>query len=65
MFPCLVVDRSHEGFRLRGGFRLKRGQLIELIVEDDPLDSVQCEVIWTGRAGSQQEREAGLQAVAK
>jgi len=38
MFPCLVVDRSHEGFRLRGGFRLKRGQLIELIVEDDPLD---------------------------
>ena len=65
MFPCLIVNRSHDGFGLRGGFRLKCGQLIELIVEDDPVDSVRCEVIWTGRAGSQQAGEAGLQAVAK
>jgi hypothetical protein len=65
MFPCLILDRSHEGFTLRGGFRLKHGQLIELIAEGDPVDSVRCEVIWTGRAGSQQAGEAGLQAVAK
>jgi len=59
MFPCLIVNRSHDGFGLRGGFRLKCGQLIELIVEDDPVDSVRCEVIWTGRAGSQQAGKRG------
>ena len=61
MFPCLIVDKSHEGFRLRGNFRLKRGQIVEVIVADDPVDSVRCEVIWVGRAGSQQAGEAGLQ----
>jgi|SRR6266849_7511819 hypothetical protein len=60
MFPCLIVDKSHEGFRLRGNFKLKRGQIVELVV-DDPQDSVRCEVIWTGRAGSQQAGEVGLQ----
>lgn len=64
MAPCLVVDRSQEGFRLRGNFKLRRGQLVELVV-DDPVDSVRCEVIWIGRAGSKQEGEAGLQAVGK
>ena len=61
MFPCLIVDKSHEGFRLRGNFRLKRGQIVEVIVADDPVASVRCEVIWIGRAGSQQAGEAGLQ----
>ncbi len=61
MFPCLIVDRSQEGFRLRGNFRLRRGQLVELVV-DDPVDSVRCEVIWIGRAVSGQAGEAGLQA---
>jgi len=61
LLPCLIVDRSQEGFRLRGTFRLKRGQLVELVV-DDPEDSVRCEVVWTGRPGSQQAGEAGLQA---
>lgn len=60
MVPCLVVDRSHEGFRLRGDFKLRRGQLVELLV-DNPEDSVRCEVIWIGKAGSQQAGEAGLQ----
>jgi len=64
MFPCLVVDRSQEGFRVKGNFRLKRGQLVELVV-DDPVDSVRCEVVWIGRAGSEQEGEAGLQTVGK
>ena len=64
MFPCLIIDRSHEGFRLRGNFRLKRGQIVELIA-DDPVDSVRCEVIWVGRAGSQQEGQAGLHTVGK
>ncbi len=60
IFPCLIVDMSQDGFRLRGNFKLRRGQLVELVV-DDPVDSVQCEVIWVGRAGSRQEGEAGLQ----
>ncbi len=60
MFPCLIVERSNEGFRLRGNFKLKRGQIVELIA-DDPTDSVRCEVIWFGKPGSQQLVEAGLQ----
>jgi len=64
MFPCLIVDRSHEGFRLRGNFRLKHGQIVELVV-DDPQDSVRCEVIWIGKAGSQQAGEAGVQTGGK
>jgi len=64
MFPCLIVDRSQKGFRLRGSFKLRHGQLVELVV-DDPVDSVPCEVIWVGRAGSQQEGQAGVQTVGK
>ncbi len=64
MLPCFIVDTSQEGFRLRGNLRLRRGQLVELVV-DDPEDSVQCEVIWTGRAGSVQAGEAGLKTVGK
>jgi hypothetical protein len=62
--PCLIVDRSQEGFRLRSGFKLRRGQLVELIL-DDPVDSVRCEVVWVGKAGSRQEGEAGLQIVSR
>ena len=64
MFPCLVVDRSQEGFRVKGNFRLKRGQLVELVV-DDPVDSVRCEVIWVGRTGSEQVGQVGVQTVGK
>src|SRR5205809_6988674 len=63
MFPCLVVDRSQEGFRLRGNFRLRRGQLVELVL-DDPVDSTRCEVVWTGKAESEEVGEVGLQIVA-
>lgn len=65
LLPCLIVDVSHEGFRLRGDFKLRRGQLVELIAEDAPLNSVLCEVIWTGKAGSGNEGEAGLQGIGK
>ena len=60
MFPCLIVDRSQEGFRLKVNFRLKRGQYVELVV-DDPVDSIRCEVVWIGKAGSEQAGEAGVQ----
>jgi len=64
MFPCLIVDRSQEGFRLRGNFRLRRGQLVEIVL-DDPVDSLRCEVIWVGKPESQQVGEVGLQTVGK
>jgi hypothetical protein len=64
MLPCIVIDRSQDGFRLRGDFRLRRGQLVELVL-DDLMVSVRCEVIWVGKAGSQHAGQAGLQTVGK
>ena len=49
---------------MRGSFRLKRGQLVELVVDDPMMDSVRCEVIWIGKAGSELAEEVGLQAIA-
>ncbi|HVH72037.1 MAG TPA: hypothetical protein VNB49_13115 [Candidatus Dormibacteraeota bacterium] len=60
--PCLIVDRSPEGFRLRGGFRLKRGQVVEVIPGDE-LGSVRCSVVWIGKPGSKEEGEVGLRTV--
>lgn len=57
--PCLVLDSSKEGFRLRGSFHLKRGQLVELILDEDPVRSVRCSVVWVGKVGSEQEGEVG------
>jgi len=64
MLLCLIVDKSQEGFRLRGSFRLRRGQLVELVVDDPMMDSVRREAIWIGKAGSEQAEEVGLQATA-
>jgi hypothetical protein len=61
--PCLVLDSSKEGFRLRGIFNLRRGQVVELILDEDPLSSERCTVVWVGKAGSKQEGEVGLEAV--
>jgi len=60
MLPCLIVGTSPEGFRVRGSFKLRPGQLVEIIVDDKPLESVRCEVIWIGKAGSEQQGEVGL-----
>jgi hypothetical protein len=59
--PCLIVDRSAEGFRLRGGFRRKRGQLVEVIPGEDELNAIRCSVVWVGKPGSKQEGEVGLE----
>jgi len=32
--PCLVLDSSPDGFRIGGISRLKRGQLVELILDE-------------------------------
>jgi hypothetical protein len=60
--PCLIVDSSPEGFRVRIGSRLRRGQAVEIIPSDDPLHAVHCSVVWVGKPGSKQQGEAGLLA---
>jgi hypothetical protein len=61
-FPCLIVDSSPEGFRVRVSSRLRRGQAVEVIPNDDPMNAVHCSVVWVGKPGSKQQGEAGLQA---
>ncbi|HUC55310.1 MAG TPA: PilZ domain-containing protein [Candidatus Cybelea sp.] len=62
--PCLVVDSSKEGFRLRGDFHLiRRGQVVELILDEDMPNPQRCSVIWVGKAGSKQDGEVGLEIV--
>jgi hypothetical protein len=61
--PCLVLDSSQEGFRLRVSFQLKRRQVVELILDENPLNAVRCSVIWVGKPRSKQEGEVGLQTV--
>ncbi len=62
-FPCLVVDSSREGFRLRGSFHLRRGQIVEVVLDEDPVNVVRCSVVWVGKGGSKQEGEVGLETV--
>jgi hypothetical protein len=61
--PCLVLDSSKEGFRLRGSFDLRRGHVLELILEEDMPCPVRCRVAWVGKIGSKQEGEVGLETV--
>lgn len=60
--PCLIVDSSSRGFRLRGGFHLKRGQIVEVIPGNE-LNAIRCSVVWVGKTGSKQEGEVGVQTV--
>lgn len=61
--PCLVLDSSKEGYRLRGSFRLKRGQLVEIVHDPEPFRSERCRVVWVGKSGSKQEGEVGLEII--
>lgn len=60
--PCLVLDSSKEGFRLRGSFDLRRGQVVELILDEETPSPERCSVVWIGKAGSEQEGEVGLES---
>jgi len=61
--PCLVLDSSKEGFRLRGSLDLRRGQVVELILGEDMPTPERCKVVWVGKAGSKQEGEIGVEIV--
>jgi len=62
-FPCLILDSSREGFRLRGSFRLKRGQSVEVVLEDGPLLAVRCSVVWVGKSDSKLGGEVGVETL--
>jgi hypothetical protein len=59
--PCLLLDNSQDGFKIGGAPRLKRGESVELILDEDSSDTVPCRVMWVGRQGSKEGGEAGLQ----
>ena len=61
--PCLLLDSSREGFRIRGAFQVRRGQVVELILDESSFNSARCKVIWVGKAGSKQEGEVGLESI--
>ena len=61
--PCLVLNSSKEGFRLRGSFDLRRGQVVELILDEETPNPERCSVVWVGEVGSKQEGEVGLETV--
>jgi hypothetical protein len=59
--PCLLLVSSKAGFRLRAIFHLRRGQVVEVILDEDPLSSERCSVVWVGKTGSKQDGEVGLE----
>ena len=60
--PCFVIDYSKEGFRLRGGLNLRRGQVVEVILDEGTPNAERCSVVWVGKVGSKQEGQVGLEA---
>jgi len=61
--PCLVLDSSKEGFRLRGSFDLRMGQVVELTMDEETPSPERCRVVWVGKAGSKQAGEIGLETL--
>ena len=59
--PCIILDSSPGGFKIGGIPRLKRGQIVEMVCDDQSVHGLRCKVIWIGKQGSQQQGEAGLQ----
>lgn len=60
--PCLILDASKEGFRVRGICALRRGQLVELIADENTPGTERCRVVWVGKPGSKHEGEIGLES---
>jgi hypothetical protein len=51
------------GFRADVNFPLRRGQVVELILDEDSLSAVRCTVVWIGKPGTKPQGEAGLEIV--
>jgi hypothetical protein len=58
-----ILDYSHFGLRIRPNVALHPGQDVQVFSGKHPWLDEHCRVIWTGRRGSKQEGEAGLEFV--
>ena len=59
-FPCLITNASPAGLKLCVSVRLRSGQFVEVISNDDPFTALRCKVIWVGKTGSREQGEVGL-----
>ena len=57
--PAPLLLGSQDGFSQRVGSSLRGGQVVEVILDGDPSNSVRCGALWLGKPGSKQEGEAG------
>jgi len=48
---------------MRGSFHLRRGQMVELVLDEFPPICERCSVVWVGKPGSKYEGEVGLEIV--
>lgn len=62
LVPCLILDTSADGFRLRTIFPLRRGQTVE-VISNEALNPIPCRVMWVGKRGSKYEGDVGLQTL--
>lgn len=62
-FRCLVLDFSLKGFRVRGRFDLKCGEIVELELGKYLPNANLCRVAWVGKPGSKHKGEVGLEAL--
>lgn len=56
--PCLVLYSSKDGFRVRGSFHLRRGQIVEVVLDEDPLNALRCSVVWIIMDSKKQRAQA-------
>jgi hypothetical protein len=63
LLPCIVVDSSKEGFRLRASLRVRRGDLVEVILDEPQPVIEQCSVVWIGKPDTKEFGEVGLEIV--
>jgi hypothetical protein len=63
LLPCIVVDSSKEGFRLRASLRVRRGDLVEVILDEPQSVIEQCSVVWIGKPDTKEFGEVGLEIV--
>jgi hypothetical protein len=59
--PCLIVDISEEGLRIRGNFGLKPGLVVGITPSEIPKLMTRCRVVWVSEPGPDQE--TGLQVL--
>lgn len=63
LLPCIVVDSSKEGFRLRATLRARRGDLVEVILDEPQSHIEQCSIVWIGKPDTKEFGEVGLEIV--